>query len=68
VVKVFNNILSRHLRSLARPHGTADRSALPIAGDDDQAKAIVTTFFDSTGYGAVGSWASLAGSVGAAAH
>jgi predicted dinucleotide-binding enzyme len=33
VVKVFNNILSRHLWSLARPHGAADRSALPIAGD-----------------------------------
>lgn len=53
VVKVFNNILSRHLRSLARPHGAADRSALPIAGDDDQAKATVTTFLDSIGYDAV---------------
>src|SRR5262249_41628091 len=37
VVKVFNNILARHLRSLARPSGAADRSALPIAGDDDRA-------------------------------
>jgi predicted dinucleotide-binding enzyme len=36
VVKVFNNILAKHLRSLARPPGAADRSALPIAGDDDQ--------------------------------
>ena len=53
VVKVFNNILSRHLRSLARPHGAADRSALPIAGDDDQAKATVTAFLDSIGYDAV---------------
>ena len=34
VVKVFNNIFFRHLRSLARPSGAADRSALPIAGDD----------------------------------
>lgn len=47
VVKVFNNILSWHLRSLARPHGTADRSALPIAGDDDQARGTVTAFLDS---------------------
>ena len=53
VVKVFNNIFFKHLRSLARPHGAADRSALPIAGDDDQAKAAVTAFLDSIGYNAV---------------
>jgi 8-hydroxy-5-deazaflavin:NADPH oxidoreductase len=53
VVKVFNNISARHLRSLARPPGDADRSALPIAGDDDQAKATVTAFLDSIGYDAV---------------
>ncbi len=53
VVKVFNNILAKHLRSLARPPGAADRSALPIAGDDDQAKATVTAFLDSIGYDAV---------------
>ena len=53
VVKVFNNILAKHLRSLARPHGTADRSALPIAGDDDHAKATVTALLDSIGYDAV---------------
>jgi hypothetical protein len=53
VVKVFNNIIARHLWSLARPHGAADRSALPIAGDDDQAKAAVTAFLDSIGYDAV---------------
>jgi 8-hydroxy-5-deazaflavin:NADPH oxidoreductase len=52
VVKVFNNILARHLRSLPRPSGAADRSALPIAGDDDQAKATVTAFLDSIGYDA----------------
>jgi hypothetical protein len=53
VVKVFNNILAKHLRSLGRPHGAADRSALPIAGDDGQAKAAVTAFLDSIGYDAV---------------
>jgi predicted dinucleotide-binding enzyme len=53
VVKVFNNIYFRHLASLARPHGAADRSALPIAGDDDQAKAAVTEFLDSIGYDTV---------------
>ena len=53
VVKVFNNILFRHLRWLARPSGADDRSALPIAGDSEQAKAAVTAFLDSIGYDAV---------------
>ena len=37
----------------ARPHGADGRSALPIAGDDEQAKAAVTAFLDSIGYDAV---------------
>jgi hypothetical protein len=53
VVKVFNNIFFKHLRSLARPAGAADRTYLPIAGDDAAAKAAVTEFLDSIGYGAV---------------
>jgi len=39
VVKVFNNIYSRHLLNLSRPADAPDRSFLPIAGDDGQAKA-----------------------------
>jgi len=53
VVKVFNNIFFKHLRSLARPHDAADRSALPIAGDDEEAKAAVAAFLDSIGYDVV---------------
>jgi 8-hydroxy-5-deazaflavin:NADPH oxidoreductase len=53
VVKVFNNIFYQHLLSLSRPSGAADRSFLPIAGDDAEAKAEVTTFLDAIGYGAV---------------
>ena len=53
VVKVFNNVVFRHLRWLARPHGAEDRSALPIAGDSERAKAAVTAFLDSIGYDAV---------------
>jgi predicted dinucleotide-binding enzyme len=53
VVKVFNNIFFKHLLNLARPAGAADRSYLPIAGDDAAAKAAVTEFLDSIGYGAV---------------
>jgi predicted dinucleotide-binding enzyme len=53
VVKVFNNIFYKHLESLSRPSGAPDRSYLPIAGDGPDAKAAVTAFLDSIGYGAV---------------
>jgi hypothetical protein len=53
VVKVFNNIFFGHLQSLPRPAGAADRSFLPIAGDDEAAKAQSAQFLDSIGYGAV---------------
>jgi len=53
VVKVFNNIYFKHLLNLARPSGAADRSWLPIAGDSATAKAAVTEFLDSIGYGTV---------------
>jgi 8-hydroxy-5-deazaflavin:NADPH oxidoreductase len=53
VVKAFNNIYYRHLLSLARAAGAADRSFLPIAGDDPGAKLSVAAFLDSIGYGAV---------------
>jgi 8-hydroxy-5-deazaflavin:NADPH oxidoreductase len=52
-VKVFNNITAWHLASLARAAGAADRSALPIAGDDPAAKAAVTGFLDVIGYDTV---------------
>ena len=50
VVKVFNNIYYEHLASQARPAGADDRSALAIAGDDDEAKATVTRLLDEVGY------------------
>ena len=53
VVKVFNNIFYKHLASLARPAGAADRSYLPIAGDNPAAKAVAARFIDSIGYGVV---------------
>jgi 8-hydroxy-5-deazaflavin:NADPH oxidoreductase len=53
VVKVFNNIFCKHLLNLARPAGAADRSYLPIAGDNAIAKSAVTAFLDLIGYGAV---------------
>lgn len=53
VVKAFNNIDDRRLVLLPRPAGSADRSALPIAGDDAAAKEQVTRLLDVFGYDAV---------------
>ncbi len=56
VVKGFNNIYFVHLRNLARPDvpaGHPERTALPIAGDDDGAKRAVSELIDSLGYDTV---------------
>ena len=50
VVKGFNIIYFEHLRELARPSGSPERSALAIAGDDADAKATVSRFLDEIGY------------------
>jgi NAD(P)H dehydrogenase (quinone) len=50
VVKAFNTIFFKHLAALGQPHEATDRSALPIAGDDDTAKTTVTAFLDAIGY------------------
>ena len=53
VVKALNNIDFRRLLTLARPSGAADRSALPIGGDDAAAKSEVAELLDALGYDAV---------------
>ncbi len=53
VVKAFNNIYARHLLELGKPAGTPGRIALPIAGDDDKAKAVVLRLVDELGFDAV---------------
>src|SRR3954449_4608353 len=53
VVKGFNNIFFQHLRDLARPSGSDDRSALAIAGDDAAAKDWVRRALDAIGYDAL---------------
>ncbi len=53
VVKGFNNLAFFSLAALARPSGSADRSALPIAGDDDVAKTEAAELLDALGYDAV---------------
>ncbi|MFI9383134.1 NADPH-dependent F420 reductase [Kutzneria sp. NPDC052558] len=53
VVKAFNNIYFEHLAALGRPKGASDRSALPIAGDDQAAVAHAAELLDLLGYDAV---------------
>nr|WP_269437936.1 NADPH-dependent F420 reductase [Arthrobacter sp. zg-Y179] len=52
-VKAFNNILAHHIPLLARPAGSADRSALPIASDDGSAKAEAAALIDALGFDVV---------------
>jgi predicted dinucleotide-binding enzyme len=53
VVKAFNNIYADHLLKRGRPAGTAGRIALPIAGDDSAAKAVVLRLLDQLGFDGV---------------
>jgi len=53
VVKAFNNIYAQHLMDLGRPAGAADRIALPVAGDDSKAKAVVIKLINELGFDGV---------------
>ncbi|WP_030439800.1 NADPH-dependent F420 reductase [Actinoplanes subtropicus] len=53
LVKAFNNILAHHIPQLARPSGAADRTALPVAGDDAGANADAATLIDRLGFDTV---------------
>jgi 8-hydroxy-5-deazaflavin:NADPH oxidoreductase len=53
VIKAFNNIYARHLLELGRPKGSRGRIALPVAGDDKAAKAIVLKLVDELGFDGV---------------
>jgi len=50
VIKAFNNIYAQHLLELGKPKGTPGRFALPVAGDDAKAKAIVMHLVDELGF------------------
>lgn len=52
-VKAFNNILAHHIPLLARAQGSADRSALPIASDDAEAKLEAARIIDELGFDTV---------------
>ncbi|EWM12211.1 NADPH-dependent F420 reductase [Kutzneria sp. 744] len=53
VVKAANNMFFLSLLTAGRPAGSLDRSALPVAGDDDAAKAEVAALLDILGYDSV---------------
>jgi 8-hydroxy-5-deazaflavin:NADPH oxidoreductase len=50
VVKAFNAIQWDHLRDEGRPAGDAERLGIPISGDDEAAKRIVSELIDRIGY------------------
>jgi predicted dinucleotide-binding enzyme len=50
VIKAFNNIFARNLLEKGKPAGTKGRIALPVAGDDTKAKAVVLRLVDELGF------------------
>jgi predicted dinucleotide-binding enzyme len=52
LVKAFNAILAKDLETDGTPPGSAQRRALPIAGDDAQAKRVVADLLDQFGFDA----------------
>ncbi|WP_123681644.1 NADPH-dependent F420 reductase [Curtobacterium sp. PhB115] len=53
VVKAFNHIGAADLTGHATPAGTPDRRALVVAGDDAEAKQVVTDLIDEFGFDVV---------------
>jgi predicted dinucleotide-binding enzyme len=53
VVKTLNHVGYHELEIYAQPHGSADRRALGVAGDDPDTVATVNAFIDRIGYDAV---------------
>lgn len=50
LIKAFNTIHSQHLMDLGKPAGAHGRIALPVAGDDEAAKARVIQIVDELGF------------------
>jgi len=53
VVKAFNAIQAAHIVSAATTAGDPARRAIPIAGDDEEAKQTVTALIDELGFDVV---------------
>lgn len=52
VVKVFNAVLAHTFAENGRAEGAPDRFAIPVAGDDPQARQIASTLVNDTGFDA----------------
>jgi predicted dinucleotide-binding enzyme len=50
VVKFFNAIMQRDIESDARPVGTSPRRALPMAGNDADAKKVASALVNQFGF------------------
>lgn len=53
IAKAFNHIYAAAITSEGTPAGTPDRRALATAGDDAEAVAFVTRFYDQAGFDTV---------------
>lgn len=53
IIKGFNAIMAEHITEHARPGRDPGRRAIPIAGDDAEAKRIVASFIDDLGFDAL---------------
>jgi predicted dinucleotide-binding enzyme len=50
VIKAFNAILAKDLETDGKPAGTPKRRALPFAGDDEEARRVVSALLDQFGF------------------
>ncbi|MBX9398422.1 NAD(P)-binding domain-containing protein [Streptomyces sp. TRM72054] len=53
VIKAFNGTFAQDIIERARPAGAPDRMALPVAGDDEEAKRKVMALIDEIGFDTV---------------
>ncbi|MBZ3903913.1 MULTISPECIES: NADPH-dependent F420 reductase [Streptomyces] len=53
VIKAFNGTYAQDILDRPRPAGAADRLALPVAGDDEPAKARIRALIDDLGFDTV---------------
>lgn len=53
VVKAWNAVLAATLAERGKPKGAQGRTALPVAGDDDRAKAVAMELVETTGFDAL---------------
>lgn len=53
VIKAFNGTFAQDIVEKPLPAGSADRVALPVAGDDERAKAAVRALIDEIGFDTV---------------